>query len=227
MRLLAAEESAKHIATARLLSLYQSQGATSMQLETLQTFNDAGALIMPLIVEDITPTTDVPDWVPLGGGQASFIPRAYLVCFILNHASYAMACNGAALADLQPWRPGDGDAYALIVTIISQARNGVARLIVAFSERAEQHPSFPHMKEVMWYTRTAKGLALTQYFQGKETGRTVTRTFANGKTQTMPIFVLAVADWHQHVDAVVEKLVDIESHFSDTLAEVHQKLQGR
>jgi hypothetical protein len=41
----------------------------------------------------------------------------------------------------------------------------------------------------------------------------------------MPIFTLAVSDWHAHVDHVVEKLVGLEANFSDTLAEVHKKMK--
>lgn len=223
MRLLTQDEAFAHLDVAFMLSLYQSQGATSMKVETLQKFAAADALIIPTLVDDIAPGAEVPDWLPLGAGALPFIPSGYLVCFILNRASYDLACSGAALAALEPWRPGDGDAYALIVTIISQARNGVARLIVAFSERMERHPCFPHIKEVMWYTRTAKGQAMTQYFEGQETGRAVTRTFANGKTQTMPVYVLSAKDWRQHVDRVVGKLVDIEANFSETLAEIKRK----
>lgn len=225
MRMLTQEEATANLPTCFALSYTQSGGATSMSVEILQRFADAGALIIPTIAEDVPPDAELPEWVPLPNNGNPFIPRSYLVCFILNQASYEAACNSAPLSDLLPWREGDGDAYALIVTVISFARNGVARLVVAFSERMEAHPAFSSLKEVMWYTRTAKGQAMTHFFEGQETGMNVTRTFVNGKTQSMPVYRLAVSNWHKHVDAVVEKLVGIEDNFTETLAEIHQKMK--
>lgn len=225
MRLLTPQDTGQNLALAHTLSLNQSGGSTSIKVETLQRFDAAGALICPLLAEDIQSNSELPDWLPVGGDiKVNFIPRGYMVCFVLNQQGYELACSGVPLADLVPWQAGDGAAYVLIVTIISHVRNGVARLIMAFTERALAHPAYPHVKEVMWYTRTAKGQAMTQYFAGRETGRTVTRVFANGKSQTMPMYSLSVADWQKHAEAVVEKLLGIESNFSDTLAEIHQKL---
>lgn len=225
MRLLTNEEATENLPTCRTLSAYQSGGSTSLTVATLQRFADANALIIPVLAEDVRSDDDLPDWLPLVDGKVPFIPRAYLVAFLLDKDGYEAACSGAALADLQPMRADATEAYVLVVTVISQVRNGVARLIVAFSERMEQHPAFTRVREVMWYTRTAKGLAMTQYFQGHETGRTITRTFENGKSQTMPMFTLAVSDWHSHVDKVVEKLVGLEANFSETLAEAHAKVK--
>lgn len=225
-RLLTTSQALRNYHVGHALPFHQSGGATSLKLETLTKFAAANALLMPMLADDLPEDSENFSWVPMpAAGDTPFIPRGYVICFILNQTGYDAAVASAPLAELTPWQPGDGAAYALIVDVLSLVRNGSARLIVAFSEWAEQHPAFARLREVMWYTRTAKGLAMTEYFKGHGTGRMITRTFANGKTQEMPLFTLAVADWHAHVDRVVEKLVGLEDNFSDTLAELHQNMR--
>jgi hypothetical protein len=202
-----------------------TDGATTMTLETLERFAEAGSLLMPVLAEYPKAGDNIPDWLPLGMKGDIFIPRAHLCCFIVNQKGYDEVCSSLPLAEVTPWREGDGDAYVIITNITSQVRNGVAKLVVSFGERIEKHLAFPHVKEVMWYTRTAKGVAMSQYFQGHETGRQITRTFANGKTQSMPIYTLKVEDWRKHTEGVIAKLIDIEANFSDTLAEAHKKIK--
>lgn len=224
MRLLTEAEVFLNLPVCFALALHQTGGSTSMTVDTLLRFREAGALIMPVLADDVAEAGDLPDWVPLGIG-APFIPRAFIICLILNQKSYEAARSGARLDELHPWRPGDGQAYALINNVISVVRNGVARLVVALSERSERHPCFPFLKEVMWYTLTVKGVALTEFFGGQDTGRTLTRTFANGNSKQMPIFTLTAEDWHQHVNRVIARLLDIEANFSDSLSTVHRRLK--
>lgn len=225
MRLLTQAETFLNLPSCFALALHQTGGSTSMTVETLLRFHAAQALLMPVLVDEVAQEA-LPDWVPLPIGQP-FVPRAFIICLLLNQKNYEAALQGASLNTLQPWQANDGAAYALINNVISVVRNGTARLVVALSERMEAHPAFASLQEVMWYTLTVKGVALTEFFGGQETGQHLVRTFANGQSKSMPIFTLKANNWPQHVDAVIAQLLNLEAHFTDHLAVIHRDLKSQ
>ena len=229
MRLLTPQETRDNLDVALTLSTHFIRSNT-LKPEHVRRFMEAGALIYPVLAEPVADAERLPTWVPLdkfADPAFLFVPRAHLICFILGPEGRDQIYNSAPITELTPWRPGDASAHALMLNVYSLTRNGTAKLVVGLSEQLETHPAFEGLTEMVWYTRTAKGLAMSQYFAAEATGKFVTRTFPNGDTQAMPLYSLQAADWRRHVDSVIEKLMGIEDNFSDELSDIHKSLRGQ
>lgn len=150
--------------------------------------------------------------------SANVLMRAHTALWFLNKAEYQQFKTGKRTADLQPWQPGDGDAYAFVAFAVSQVPNGLARLLADLIDRLPSHAAYPHLKEIFWFTRSDKGAMITSYVAAEQLPDNYVLKNTDGTTYC-PFYRLPCAGGLPDMQTVINKLLGIENNFArDVLA---------